>query len=201
MNILNKISLILLIAIIQGSIVLSPAFAHRFNVALVLPVSGSAADIGEQMRKGFMLATTEWDAHADEKSDGHLGGLDSYVSLIDANGDVAAEVKRISSISQINIMVSFASDKTQALIDKLLVGEKIVLLQSGPTLFDNKNLPAVSAFISAYHQAYGKNPTAAAAQGYNAARRIDVAVRAQGGINDQGLLHQNFTQTATAFSW
>ena len=201
MNFFNKTSLILLIALIQGSIVLSPAVAHRFNVVLVLPVSGSAAGNGEQIRKGFMLATSERDAHADEKSDGHLGGLDSYVSVIDANGDVAAGIKRLSSIGQINIVASFAPDETQDAMEKLLAGTNIALLRSGPTPFSNKNLPAVSKFIAAFNRTYGNNPTAAAARGYNAARRIDMAVRAQGGINDVALLRQSFQHTAATFTW
>ncbi len=201
MNILNKTSLMVLIALIQGSVVLSSAVAHRFNVALVLPVSGSAAGNGEQIRKGFMLATTERDAHADEESDGHLGGLDSYVSVIDANGDVAAGIKRLSSTSQINIVASFAPDKTQDAMEKLLAGTNIALLRSGPTPFGNKSLPAVSEFIAAFHRAYGTNPTAAAARGYNAARRIDMAVRAQGSVNDVALLRQSFRHTAATFNW
>ena len=190
-----------LVIFVHNAIALNPAFAHRFNVALVIPLSGSTAENGEQIRQGFLLATTQRDAHANEESDGHLGGLDSYVSVIDANGDVAAEITRILSGDQINIVASFASDRTQGLIDTLLAGKNIALLQSGPTPFGNKNLPAVSGFISTYSQAYGINPSAAAARGYNAARRIDVAVRAQSGINDLDSLRQSFKQTADSFTW
>jgi len=197
----NKLAILFLVMIVHTAIVLNPALADRFYVALVLPLSGPTAENGEQIRKGFLLATTQRDAHADEESDGHLGNLDSYVSVIDANGDVAAEIKRISSQGKINIVASFASDKTQGLLDKLLAGENIALLQSGPTPFANKNLPAVSAFITTYRQAYGVNPSATAARGYNAARRVDKAVRAQGGIDDLGLLRQSFRQTAAAFTW
>ncbi len=201
MKIHGKISMMFVMVIMQATIFLNPALADRFYVALVLPLSGPTAVNGDEIRKGFLLATTQRDAHADEESDGHLGNLDSYVSVIDANGDVAAEIKRITSKNQINIIASFASDKTQGLLDKLLTGENIALLQSGPTPFANKNLPAVSAFVSAYNQAYGKNPTVAAARGYNAARRIDVAVRAQEGIDDMDLLRQSFRQTADSFTW
>jgi len=179
-------------------------FVHNaiaLNPAFVIPLSGSTAENGEQIRQGFLLATTQRDAHANEESDGHLGGLDSYVSVIDANGDVAAEITRILSGDQINIVASFASDRTQGLIDTLLAGKNIALLQYGPTPFGNKGLPAVSDFISAYNLAYGATPSAAAARGYNAARRIDVAVRAQSGIDDLVLLRQNFMQTANSFTW
>jgi ABC-type branched-subunit amino acid transport system substrate-binding protein len=201
MKIHGKIAMMFVVAIMQAAIFLNPALADRFYVALVLPLSGSTAENGDEIRKGFLLATTQRDAHADEESDGHLGNLDSYVSVIDANGDVAAEINRITSKNQINIIASFASDKTQDLLVKLLAGENIALLQSGPTPFANKNLPAVSAFISAYSLAYGVNPSATAARGYNAAQRIDRAIRAQGGIDDLGLIRQSIRQTAAAFTW
>ncbi len=201
MKIHSKFSLLFLVAVMHSTLLPGAALADRFYVALVLPLSGPAAERGEKIRKGFMLATTQRDAHADEESDGHLGNLDSYVSVIDANGDVATDIRRISTEGQINIVASFATDKTRTLIKTLLAGKNIALLQSGPTPFGNKSLPAVSDFISAYSQAYGKNPTVAAAQGYNTARRIDVAVRAQGGVNDLSLLRQSFKQTATTFTW
>ena len=121
----RKAAMMFVVVVMHAAIVLNPALADRFYVALVLPLSGPAAVNGDEIRKGFLLATTQRDAHADEESNGHLGNLDSYVSIIDANGDVEAEIRRLLSIRQINIVASFASDKTQGLTGSLLAGKKL----------------------------------------------------------------------------
>ncbi len=63
----------------------TPALAHSFRMALLLPLTGADAAVGRQAVKGFLLATRERDGHPDETSDGHLGGLDVYVLVIDTN--------------------------------------------------------------------------------------------------------------------
>jgi hypothetical protein len=160
----------------------SPAFAHSFSVALVQPVSSAEA---EQFRKGFMLATTQRDSHPDETSDGHLGGLDSYVSVVPALGAVAADT---------DIVVVPAS----LMID----GEPTaVVLRPGQSPFADAEQTGVARFVAAYSAAYGQAPTAEAAQGFNAAQRIEVAVRAQGSTDDRAALRRSFAQTADDFSW
>ena len=80
MTIRNRTAAVLL-ALIAGVMVFAPpAWAHSFNVALIIPASPE----GREIRDGFMLATTERDSHPDEESDGHLGGLDVYVTVIEA---------------------------------------------------------------------------------------------------------------------
>jgi len=197
----NKFALMLLAMIIQVAFILSPAMADRFYVALVIPLSGPAAERGEQIRKGFMLATTQRDAHADEESDGHLGNLDSYVRLINADGDVAAGINRLIGSRELNIVAAFTSDKTISLITRQLEGKKIVLLEPGQTPFIDKSLPAVTGFISDFKRAYGITPSASAAQGYNAARRLDTAVRAQDGVGNPDALQKNFQKTERNFMW
>jgi hypothetical protein len=160
----------------------SPALAHSFNVALVQPVSSVEA---EQFRMGFMLATTWRDSHPDETSDGHLGGLDSYVSVVDAPGAVADGT---------DIVVVPAS---QAVDGEL----SAVVLRPGQSPFADAEQTGVANFVAAYRSAYGDAPTAEAAQGFNAGQRIDVAVRAQGSTSDKVMLQRSFAQTADDFSW
>jgi hypothetical protein len=181
------------------SVSLNPAFAHRFNVALVIPVTNAGADQGREYLEGFMLATSERDSHADEESDGHLGGLDVYVSVIDAQADPGTEIERIVSQAEIDIVAAFGSEETLFLVGRLLEGENIVLLLPAQTPFPQSDMPAVAAFASAYENQYGGRPSSQAAQGYNTARRIDVAVRAQGGVDDTELLIQSFRETASGF--
>ncbi len=58
--------------------------AHSFDLALLLPLSGPDRELGERMRAGFMEATRAFDGHPDEQSDGHLGGLDVHVTVVDS---------------------------------------------------------------------------------------------------------------------
>ncbi len=58
--------------------------AHGFDLALFVPLSGPEREIGEEMRAGFLEATREFDAHPGQESDGHLGGLDVYVTVVDS---------------------------------------------------------------------------------------------------------------------
>jgi hypothetical protein len=204
MKIQTRIAFLLLAMVAANLLVAGPALAHRFNVALVLPpltATTAVPDQARQIRAGFMLATTERDSHPDQESDGHLGGLDVYVAVIDGAGDAAAEIGRIARSGAADIVVAFGSDALQSRIAKLLEGAKTVLLRPGPTPFGNAARPAVAAFKASYRKQYGGAATPNAARGYNAARRIDLAVREQGGTDDQARLRRNFRATARGSAW
>jgi len=198
MDIRQKMVILLVAMVVQFAALLTPALAHRFNVALVLAAPDAAS---LEIRQGFMLATTERDSHPNEESDGHLGGLDVYVSILEEQTIAAADIERMPTQREFDIVAAFASPQTQSLFTKLLDGKPIALLVPGQTPFADTGLPAVARFIAAYETAYGEKPTVHAAQGYNAARRIDVAVRAQGSVDDIALLLGSFGQTARDFTW
>ena len=179
----------------------SPALAHRFGVALVIPLSGTASLQGRQYREGFMLATTERDSHPDEESDGHLGGLDVYVSDVDTQGDVTAKLKQTTDQNDINIVTALGSQNLLSSVGSALSGTGIVLLPPGQTPFSTPGSPAVAAFSAAYEKTYNAKPSPQAAQGYNAARRIEAAVRALEGVDDAAALQQMFAQSARNFTW
>jgi hypothetical protein len=201
MKIRSKAAFVILALFATLAASIDPAIAHRFNVALVLPLSNDAAVQGQRIRDGFMLATTERDRHPDQESDGHLGGLDVYVTFVDEQGDVAADIERIVARGEADIVAAFGSEETLSLVGKLLDGKAVALLLPGQTPFSKFGLPEVTAFISAYEREYGNKPNSQAAQGYNAARRIDAAVRAQGGIQDTAALLRSFAETARGFTW
>lgn len=195
MKIRNSAAFLTLVMIVAFALGIDPAFAHRFNVALVIPQSDGASDQGREIRDGFMLATTEEDSHAGQESDGHLGGLDVYVTVIDAQGDV------VSKLGEADIVAALGSENSRSLVKTALDGETTTLLLPGETPFSKSDMPAVAAFSSAYARAYGRKATPQAAQGYNAARRISMAVRAQGGVDDTAALRRNFDETAHGFTW
>ncbi len=204
MQIRNTITILLLAALAvlaEMALAISPAFAHRFNVALVIPLSGAASVQGHHIRNGFLLATQERDSHPGQESDGHLGGLDVYVSVIDGNGDVITAVGQIAARGDVDIVATFASEKTRTLIEKILDGTKIALLLPGRSPFSNANLPAVAKFVAAYENEYGGAPSSHAAKGYHAARRIDVAVRDQDGVDDTASLRRSFVETERGLDW
>jgi outer membrane PBP1 activator LpoA protein len=206
MTLRDKVAVLCLTMMVAIGLAIDPALAHRFDVALVVPLSGAASVQGRQFRDGFMLATAERDSHPDQESDGHLGGLDVYVTLIDGHGidghgDVAADIRRAAARGALDIVAAFGSEATLSLIRKLLGGGKTTLLPPGQSPFAKSGLAAVAAFKSAYEKEYGAKPTSQAARGYNAARRIDVAVRAQGGVDDTASLIRSFKATARGFAW
>ncbi len=201
MTIRDKVVSHFLMTVLALLLVHGSALAHSFNVVLVIPASNAAAVQGPQIREGFMLATAERDGHPDQESDGHLGGLDVYVTLVDEQGDVAADVARIVAQNDIDIVAAFGSQESLSLIGTLLEGSNVALLLPGRSPFSEPGLPGTAAFIAAYELAYGGKPSSHAARGYNAARRIDRAVRAQGGVDDTAMLRRDFTETARGFTW
>lgn len=180
---------------------IDPALAHRFNVALVMPLSGAASDQGRQIRNGFMLATRERDSHPDQDSDGHLGGLDVYVSVIDAAGNVAADIRRMATHGAIDIVAAVGTGTRLPRIARLLDGKNVALLSPGRSPFAQSDLPAVAAFVAAYGKEFGVSPTSRAARGYHAARRLGAAVRAQGGVGDRASLRRHFRKSRRDFAW
>jgi ABC-type branched-subunit amino acid transport system substrate-binding protein len=160
--------------------------AHSFNVGFMAPLSGPSAHHGQQALDGFLLATRERDGHAFEESDGHLGGLDSYVITIDSGR---------------------GADAVRGRLDELLRGEGLVFLtgvsvsgtlaDAGVILDDSQTIivDAVDSavyrsaaeslvtmdglrFLAAFREAYGYEPDVNAIGGYIAARFIAAAVSA-----------------------
>ena len=160
-----------------------PVWAHSFNLGFVVPMSGVRADTGRQALDGFMLATTEQDAHAFEESDGHLGGLDSYVIKIDSSVDDRTTIDRVEHLLRNNkplfVTGIFSSE---------LVGEiSVTLKHSDAVLVNPVNslmwrqladstgpLTTMSGepFNLNFKATYGYDPTTAVRQGHIAARLI-----------------------------
>jgi len=197
MVIRNKIIFLFLGMIAAGAFATKPAHAHSFRVMLFIPQSQAAA---LEVRQGFMLAATERDGHPEQGADGHLGGLDVYVSVIDGRGDVFAMFGRIARKGEFDIIAVFGSEATLDLIENLIDGTQVAVLRPGNANFSGPRQLAVAAFTAAYQKVYSTKPSSLAFEGYNAARRIDAAVRAQDGVADKALLLKNFKETAHRFA-
>ncbi|VAW22753.1 hypothetical protein MNBD_ALPHA11-1099 [hydrothermal vent metagenome] len=196
----------LLLPIALSFFSINGALAHSFNVTLIIPLSGTDKAQGDQFLEGFMLATRERDGHPDEESDGHLGGLDVYVTTIDGSENISAQIEMINAGasnpgSGANIVSYLTSEINSASIQNTLDQSNIALLVPGEISNANGELLGDDSFFVTFNEDYNADPTAAAIRGYNAARRIDQAIRAQGSASDVADLMDNFSQSATDFNW
>ena len=187
--------------VMAGALLTGPAFAHSFNVALVIALSGEQEEAGGQFLDGFMLATTERDAHANQESDGHLGGLDVYVSLLDANVSGQDMVLEFAGQNDIDIVIGPWGSGALSLSENALAGQGVSLLSPGVAPEPDGEGRAIAAFRENFARTYGTVPGTDATQGYNAAQRIEIAVRGQGGVADAEALAQSFAETVGGFDW
>ena len=112
-----------------------PVSAHSFKVALVVSLSGPMAGPGRHARDGFMLATTERDGHPDQRSDGHLGGLDVYVTLIDPAhrpASASAAIGRLIAKGGIDFVIAGGNPEILEAIHPLVTGAEIFLIGASP---------------------------------------------------------------------
>jgi len=177
----------LLIAVVL-MVVTSEGWAHSFNLGFVAPLAGPRADFGQQALDGFMLATTEQDAHAFEESDGHLGGLDSYVIKIDSSVNDKTTIDRIENLlknKQPLFVVGNFSPGFASHISDLVNNSQAVLVNPVDSAMwqqiveTPEKLTTMSAepFNPKFEAAYGYQPNSNVRKGYIAARLIAATVR------------------------
>ena len=172
------------------------AEAHSFNVALVIAFAEHSAADARQARDGFLLAARERDGHPDEEADGHLGGLDVYLYPVDLERESLEGVDALLQREQIDIITVIGPDEAVEKIRPLVAGSRTVLLTPG------RLRPAsTDAFTNAFKAAFGYPPAAPAAEGYNAGRRIDAAVRPLGGVDDRAALRRALDETRDGIDW
>ncbi len=163
--------------------------AHSFDVGFMAPFSGPDAHQGQQALNGFLLATRERDGHAFEESDGHLGGLDSYVIRIDSGRGTEAVRRQLDGflegeglvfLTGVSVLDALAAagvmldDSQSILVDPL---DSVVYRSAASAPESLVTMDAVP-FSVAFREAYGYDPDVNAIGGYIAARFIDAAVSA-----------------------
>ena len=166
----------------------NPAWAHRFNLGFVIPMSGSQLESGQHALDGFMLATGEQDAHAFEESDGHLGGLDSYLFTIDSTGEQGILLGRLEGLleEQEPIFVTgIFTVKTKKMFSQFLGDKRVVLVDPVDSLIwriaiaSPEKLAMINggSFSTEFQRRYNYAPNYYVLQGYLAARLIAATVR------------------------
>lgn len=159
------------------------AGAHSFQVGFLAPVPSAQTGPVRQALDGFMLATTERDSHPDEHSDGHLGGLDVYVRLIDTAQDLELTRRSVAQLVQqekVEVLTGVMTPAEVQIIRKTLAGTPTVLLAVDESRFTSEE-HTNAVFAAAFQAAYGYTPSRAAHEGYCIATTIDRAVRALAG--------------------
>ena len=150
------------------------AFAHEFYVTLVVPASSEV-----EARQAFLLASAERDSHADETSEGHLGGVDSQLEIVVA-GQSVPRSDVVVAIGGASVPVgSVGNDVWSFQVIDVSMSARADFLENGGEFFEAR-----------YGTRYGAAPTEVATLVYVAARLIDLAVRAQDGVDDQAALSQ-----------
>ena len=169
-----------------AALCVNTVFAHSFNVVLIAPFNETT---GQAMLDGFLLATREQDSYEFEESDGHLGGLDSYVFKVDSftgAGQLEVVIRESAPLFAVG-------DVGPGKIRQLLAQHQVVVVDPAASKFwastlanpDRLTLINGDSLLSAFEQAYGYIPSPEAARGYLAARIIATVVRNSSG--DLGL--------------
>ncbi len=197
-------ALVLAALLLAASFVALPnaARAHSFTVALHAVGANQPATLASAIR-GMRLAATERDGHADETSDGHLGGLDLFI--LPWPTEVTHGITWLKGAPQNKPDIIVVIGPPDAAAPAIQASQtKAVAIGSGVLPADAYWLnedTAPQAFAARFRAAYGVAPDRQAAAGYNAARRIDLAVRAQGGVTDRDDLAEALANTAKGIGW
>lgn len=163
-----------------GLLFSNAALAHSFDTVFVVPVSGPQAAAGKQAQDGFIFAARERDGHPDETADGHLGGLDVFLRVVDSAADaVTAKAAELAGRAADDTPWIVAPADLLAIIrSRVRAAEFVPIDLSGSAPPDTRTMDG-RPFGTAFENAFGYAPTQAVLAGYGAARQIDKAVRAR----------------------
>lgn len=175
------------------------ASAHSFTAALVVVSEDREASLAEAVR-GFLLAADERDGHANETSDGHLGGVD--VQVLPLPRDAAGLVDGLIGTPDepADVVVVLGAEPAASEAAREYQSTSTVLLQVVlPAGWDRDK--GTDSFVARYRLAYGTAPGVMAATAYHAARRLDVAIRPLDGVIPQSALEDAWRSTESGLTW
>lgn len=187
------------LAALGFTVVANAAVAHEFTAALLVTGAKQEARLAEAVN-GFLLAADERDGHDAETSDGHLGGVDVQILPLPegAAGQVSGLVGTPRTPPDILVVIGPEQD-VSAEVTSLAFAGAVSLPGALPRDWATED--DSDDFAARYRSAYGSAPTEAAAYGYNAARRLDAAIRPLDGISPRGALESALAETANGVDW
>lgn len=160
---------------------------------LILPESSPFIPDLEQ---AFLLASEELDGHANEDSDGHLGGLDVYVTL-------AKQSEVLQGVSVLpDIVATPLADNNNARIlaefariyGAATLLETILDSPESQRFLEQAADPSLDTFEDRFWAELGRTPSAEEQAIYVAARRIGLAVGRLDGAADRNRLQSLLMQ-------
>lgn len=157
-----------------------PAEAHSFDTIFVVPQSGTQAEAGKQARDGFLFAARERDGHPDETADGHLGGLDVYLRVVDSNreqSNILAELRDLAGRPADDTPRIVAPAALLRVVKDQIVAAELLAIDLNAAAQPDTLTMSGRPFEAAFEAALGYAPTPAVYAGYAAARQIDKVVR------------------------
>lgn len=187
----DLLSVIASIVLVVG--VAQSASAHGFNVLLL----GSAPDSFTDVYDAFRLATKEQDGHANEESDGHLGGLDVYILTTTDGDDIESTLNETAP----DIVVVIGPDAMDPAFQLDVESRRIVFLgvsdisaKMRSEFLENTSDINTGTFQNVFSSAFGRDVSSEAEASYVAARMIAIAVRAQEGVEDRAAIVEILAQ-------
>lgn len=169
------------------------ASAHSFTAALLVVGEDREVGLAEAVR-GFLLAADERDGHANETSDGHLGGVDVHVLPLPREAAGLVEDLIGTPSEPPDLVVVLGPEPAASAIARAYQSEGIVLVQD--VLQEGWEGEAqMDSFAARYRLAHGTAPSAMAATAYHAARRLEAAIRPLDGVNPQAALEEAWRST------
>lgn len=168
--------------------------AHEFTAGLHVTGVGSETRAAEIVA-GFLLAADERDGHEGETSDGHLGGVDVQVLPLPRGSGVNIPGLYGKPSDLPDVVILFGAISPSAL--DVAPGSPVVEAGKLPPDLDWRQ----SDFAVRYLATYGRPPTRDAAQGYNEARRLDMAIRPLDGLSPRPTFESAITSTQDGLEW
>ncbi len=156
------------------------ALAHSFNVVMAVP-DDLAQNTRSDMAAAFLVASEERDGHANEESDGHLGGLDVYITLAGISDSA-----RIASADP--DILALPLNGTAQSGDAVVMGPMDASALDAVAFLAKASGAGFAPFAERFTARTGRAPGPEAHAAYLTARRIDLAVQAQAGVSDRAAL-------------
>ena len=189
-------------------IFINTAAAHSFNLVFIAPLTNNA---GESALNGFLLATREQDSHENEESDGHLGGLDSYIYKVEImKGEMNLPQKLESTIRKSEPLFAVGPGLNASILN-MLEKHGVVAIDPMSSKFwasnaadpDQLKLMNGDNFASEFGRSYGREPDLQAIHGYLAARIIATVVRnsSEQSLSDPAKLRQTLSEVLAKMHW
>ncbi|MES2915828.1 MAG: hypothetical protein V4753_11980 [Pseudomonadota bacterium] len=160
----------------------SPGLAHEFSLLLLAPAAASQTEM-DDMQAAFLIASAERDSHANETSEGHLGGLDVQMTL--------ARIGEVAAGEAADVVVAPFAPADDAQVAALAAPGDAVIVDAGVLAgITPEERSDLAPFAERFQAATGRAADPAALGVYQAARVVDLAVRSVDSVADRAGLRQ-----------